>query len=159
MKDAVINVPTAAEALAPTRRQVGSGRGWGSEVRTRQSHTLAWAPPGASAGSGELAVGKALLSAHTWNLAGCPGVPATPRVPPGPCAQLGVLYLRSDCTSCPGLGFSEGHGAAAACHLRPLPLGWAHCLPINPPPQEPGPPPPAWSRQGRWVQLHQQFRV
>lgn len=70
----------------------------------------------------------------------------------------------SACTSRPGLGFSEGHGAPAACHLRPLPLGWTHCLPIKPPPREPGPPSPAWSRQqvegqGRWVQPHQQFRV
>ena len=60
---------------------MSSGRGWGSEVRTRQSHTLAWALPGASAGSGELMAGKALLSAHTRNLAGCPGVPAAPLCP------------------------------------------------------------------------------
>lgn len=65
-----------------------------------------------------------------------------------PCPPLGSslsarlpVWGLSACTSRPGLGFSEGQGAPAACHLRPLPLGWTHCLPIKPPPQEPGPHP------------------
>lgn len=148
MKDAGDKRPSCCGGHdAPTRRPGEQWEGLGFGGAQVAEPDPCSGPPEASDGSGELEGARpcSVPTPRTWLAAlVCPPPPVSHQAPvPGLGSSVcPPACLGSDCTSCPGLGFSEGHGAPGACHLRPLPLGWTHCLPINPPPQEPGPPTP-----------------
>lgn len=154
MKDAGDKRPSCCGGHdAPTRRPGEQWEGLGFGGAQVAEPDPGSGPPEASDGSGELEGARpcSVPTPRTWLAAlMCPPPPVSHQAPvPGLGSSVcPPACLGSDCTSCPGLGFSEGHGAPGACHLRPLPLGWTHCLPINPPPQEPGPPTPLGTDRG-----------
>ena len=171
----MINVPAATEATARPPAQVSTRRGWGSRRAGGRARPRLRPPPGPSSSSGEMEgwgqdpdqCPHPEPGRLPWRLP----APSTLRVLPGSRAHpWGPLCLpvcpSGVCLPAPlVLAWDSRRVRVHLLHVISDPCPWAGLTSAHQAPS-PGarPPSPAWSRhqvegQGRWVQLHLQFRV